>query len=317
MRLNKARANRCGKCDYLWHTCIDKTFVPPSMSGGQARQASNRHRSYNDWHQEEDGRSSRKSSASPRTPRGQKPKTTKKKNKQKQKDDVPALDPPWNPSMDNSSGGAASSDPQTENKFYQLMLAVEKQENSAEVQQIIDENLPKHASSKQMHSAVSRLDQARNKFQTAQKARTNLQKSWSKYLDASVKRWKTFAEKFGKQDADLEAKVVHAKEKLQEARQQLDEIKERLSKRDEEALQDAMIISDTEEEGMKVETSEKIVAGINTMLETLDSVRMQISSDDEDGHTSKKQRTEGGEPASAGGSTAGKRALRPFAKAGK
>ena len=111
----------------------------------------------------------------------------------------------------------------------------------------MEEGNSKEASSKQMHFSVYKLDQARSKLQSVYKARQNLHTSWSKYLDASIKRWKPFVEDFGKKDHDLETKVDQAKERLQEARQKLDETKERLARRDAEYLQGEVLISDMEE----------------------------------------------------------------------
>jgi len=175
------------------------------------------------------------------------------------------------------------------------------------------------ASSKQMHAAVKKLDQARTKFQGAQKARQNLHDSWSKYLEESIKRWTSFAEDFGKKDSELEAKVIQAREKLQEARSHLDETKEQLSKRDEAFVKDTEQIDyEMDEDNNKVETSERIQAGITAMVVSLEAVRVRPPEDATE-HTAKKPRTsdkEDGEGAS-GPSVHGARMLQPFAAAGK
>ena len=82
----------------------------------------------------------------------------------------------------------SSKDPSVEAKYNRLVAALEKQENSEEVQQIVEEGSVKVASSKQMHAVVKKLDQARDKFHGAQKARQNLHDSWTKYLEESIKR---------------------------------------------------------------------------------------------------------------------------------
>ena len=200
MRLNKANVLRFGRCDCQWHVCLD----PTSVHGGRKKKTKSSW-NYTGWEEDEDAPRSRKSSASPHSSqRGVAPKNRRKKKKKEQKNLVPDLDPPWT-SRDTGSGpsvptgsGPSRGESQAEQKLNRLVAALEKQENSEEVQQIVDEDANRKASSKQMHSAVSRLDQARSKFQAALKARQNLHKSWSKYLEQSIKRWKTFAEDFSR-----------------------------------------------------------------------------------------------------------------------
>jgi len=78
--------------------------------------------------------------------------------------------------------------------------------------------------------------------------------------------------------------------------------------------------SEMDEEQSKVETSERILAGINAMVQNLEAVRVRPP-DDINEHTAKKARTESteagaGEPGS-GPSGPGARMLQPFAVAGK
>ena len=227
MRLNKAKALRCGRCDYQWHICIDHTYI----HGGRAKPEEDW--TYTDW-PDVDGtaRASRKVSASPHSSRrAQTPKSRRKK-KSKESSLTPALDPPWSSKTTGqvpvapSQSTARPTDSNLENKYNRLLAALEKQENSEEMQQLVEEGSVKTASSRQMHTAVKKLDQARDKYHVALKARQNLHESWTKYLDESIKRWTTFAEDFGKKDRELETKVQQTKEKLQEARQCLDETKE-------------------------------------------------------------------------------------------
>ena len=168
-----------------------------------------------------------------------------------------------------------------------------------------------------MHSAVAKLDQARKKLQTAQNARQNHQNKWTKDLEESIKRWKKFEEDFASQDKELETKVVQAREKLQEARTVLDETKDQLSKQDEEFLNNPEMISDTDDD---METSDKIQAGITTVVASLEAIRVRPSTEEneEDEVVAKKPRLDG---RSAGGgqstSQPGSKMLEPFAQAGR
>ena len=243
MRLNKAQALRCGKCDYQWHLCVDYTFVP----GGRGQQSMQQSPANWDYTSQADyaswtapaTASTRKKTKSPKARRTGTPKGRKTKESQGSYT-TPELDPPWTGKTSMTgpqvpAEGAHPGESQAELKLTRLVAALEKQEGplDPEVQQLMEESTSKPASSKTMHSAVTKLDQARKKLQSAQAARQNHQNKWSKYLEESIKRWKSFAEDLGKQDGELEAKVNQAKEKLQEARQILDETKEKLSKQDE------------------------------------------------------------------------------------
>ena len=315
--LNKERAHRCGKCDYLWHVCIDRSFVP-----GQRAQSKKNWKD-DTWYQPPPApHGPRKGSKSPKGKRNPTPKGKKKK-KEDQPYAMPELDPPWNGKTSApSSGQQIPTDPQVElrveQKLNRLVAALEKQEGplDPEVQQIMEESTEKPPSSKTMHSAVAKRDQARKKLQQAQTARQNHQNKWAKYIEDSVARWKTFAEAFAKQDKELEEKVNTAKNKLQEVTNLLDDVKEKLSKQDEEVLRDTEIISDVEEEQDKMDTSEQIQQGIDTMVATLERIRVRPEQDES--QVSKKQRT-GVEPTGHGSGAAapGTRMLEPFAGAGK
>ena len=86
MRLNKANALRCGRCDYQWHVCLGPTHV----HGGRKKQTKSSWK-YTGWEEDEDAPRSRKSSASPHSSqRGVALKNRRKKKKKKeQKNLVP------------------------------------------------------------------------------------------------------------------------------------------------------------------------------------------------------------------------------------
>ena len=322
MRLNRANALRCGRCDYQWHLCIDYTFVP----GGRAREVHQQE----DWDQTnwqwETSRTTKTRTKSPRARSSGTPRSRKKKEKQGTYS-VPELEPPWNgknavtapavPAGHEMSPAEVQADQRAEHKYNRLVAALEKQDGpiDPEVQLIIEEDAIKPASSKTMHTAVTKLDQARKKLRQAQTARHNHQAKWTKYIEESIVRWKTFEEAFAKQDGELETRVTQAKEKLQEARDLLDETKEKMSKQDEAFLKDAEILSDAEDEVDKMETSEKIQAGINTMVQSLESIRVRPEA--EEGTAAKKPRLEGDGGDASALSRSGSRAMQPFATAGR
>ena len=181
------------------------------------------------------------------------------------------------------------------------------------IQQIISESTGAKASSKSMHQAVKKVDQARNKFQIAKQALQKLHTSWTNYVEESIKRWKTFAEDFAKKDAKLAEDLVTARDALQAARDHLDETKELHSKQDADELQEAEVISDgeldEETDSMKVEAADIIQQNITSVVDSLEKIRVRPNDDvPEEPSVPKKARTETGP---------GSRALSPFPEPGK
>ena len=314
MRLNKTNALRCGKCDYQWHLCIDYSFVP----GGRGQYAEEWDST--DW-PEVPRKTTRRKTKSPRAKRSA---TPRKSAKDTEAYATPALDPPWNSKTAAvtppvaAEGPKLANDTLAEQKLQKLVAALEKQDTplDPEIQQLVEEATVKPASSKTMHTAVAKLDQARKKLQAAQSARHNHQTKWTKYLEESITRWKKFAEDFAAQDKDLETKVVQAKEKLQEARTVLDNTKEQLTKQDEEFLNDPEVISDMDDD---LETSDKIQNGISAVVANLEAIRVRpaTEADGRDENAAKKPRLDGRDAGGQSTSPHGSKMLQPFATAGR
>lgn len=312
-RLNKMNALRCGTCDRKWHLCVDHTYV----HGGKDKQTkqtwSNSTWSYTgsqhadqEWHPP-----ARKDGKSPRPRKGKSPR--RKKNRDGEETLIPELDPPWNSKQAINAAETASSSTGSgtaENQLQYLVTELKKKDkpiSPEDIQQLLTETTTPVVTSKSMHHAVTKLDQARAKHHAAMKARKNLHDQWSKYLEMSIKRWKGFAEDFRSKDKDLADKVSQTKELLQEARTHLDETKELHTKQDADALE-VEILSDVDEETMKVEAAELIQQGIETIISSLDAVRVRPELSAEDMAQNKKARIEGGP---------GSGALQPFSKPGK
>ena len=158
---------------------------------------------------------------------------------------------------------------------------------------------------------MTKVDQARSKFRAAKKARENLHASWTHYVEESIKRWKTFADDFVKKDSALEKDLIAARDALHNACQHLDDTKERHSKQDAADLGVAEVISDGDgdEESMKMDTSDLIMQGIASVVDSLDKIRVRPAEEEEDQIAAKKPRTE-----STG---LGSSALSPFPAPGK
>ena len=232
---------------------------------------------------------------------------------------MPDFDPPWNakgqpnaPTVTSTDSGAPSG--QAEEQLQSLVSKLKEKEaplSPEEVEHIIAETTTTTVTSKNLNQAARKLDQAREKFQGAQKERRNLHTKWSSYIEESVKRWKSFAEDFASKDAALEDKVQKAKEVMQTAKANLETIKELHSKQDEAFLGDVMEVpSGADEEAMKVESAEAIQQGIASMVSSLDAIRIKPA-DEENAEASvaKKPKLAHAGPGSA--------SLQPFGKPSK
>ena len=312
LRLNKQTALRCGKCDTVWQHCYDSYYVHNQQAQRQVAW------NYTGWTEEEDEPWSYapRSSKSPRKKSGKSPRRPKKT---KDRGNVPEFDPPWNakgpvnaPTVAQTESGAPPG--QAEQQLQSLVSKLKEKEaplSPEELEQIIAESTATTVTSKNLNQAARKLDQARERFQGAQKERRNLHAKWSAYIEESVKRWKSFAEDFAAKDAALEDKVQKAKEVMQNAKTNLETIKELHSKQDDAFLGDVMEVpSDADEDNMKVESAEAIQNGIASMVSTLDAIRIKPG-DEENAETStaKKPKLDHASPGSA--------SLQPFGKPSK
>ena len=310
-RLNKHHAASCGACYTGWEHCVDIHYVH-----GMKQAKSPRRRQQNqDWTESTWDESApkqttktRKVTQSPR-PKGSTPRGKKKQAQY----GAPTLDPPW-------SGADATpvqplpptaSNTQAEQQLNELLAALETSENplSADVQKVVDKTKQPPATAKSVRQAFNVLEQKRKQLMAAQKARSNLHKSWNNYLDESIKRWKTFAEDFAKKDQSLEQKVTEVKEAMLEAKEKHDAAKAALDKKDAEVLETEEISEDMEEDvPEKLASAEEIQNGIASMLTTLEKGRVRPSAEEEDEHANKKARVE---------QAYGSGAMQPFGKPGK
>ena len=170
-----------------------------------------------------------------------------------------------------------------------------------------------------MRQAWDKLEKKRKQLQQAHAARSNLHQSWATYIEESVKRWKTFAADFAQKDENLEKKVQEAKEAMQEAKDKYDAAREAIDKQDAIQLEQPEELSDYMEEeelSNKMASSEEIQAGINSMVTTLEAVRIRPQEDPPDLQASKKAKTGHGDGAQEP-PLLGSGALQPFAKPGK
>ena len=172
---------------------------------------------------------------------------------------------------------------------------------------------------KTVRQTFDKLEKKRKMLQQAQTARTNLHQSWNQYIEESVKRWKTFAIDFAGKDADLEKKVMTAKEAVLEAKQKYDTAKEDNDRQDAAHVEEVEDISDGMDEDPpdRMATAEEIKANITAMVTSMEALRTHPIAEQGE-QASKKQRTDPGEAGDVTGPPAyGQAALQPFGGPGK
>lgn len=165
------------------------------------------------------------------------------------------------------------------------------------------------------------MDKARKKLRDAQAARSNLHTNWRTYIADSLKRWTQFAEQFGKDDADLAAKVKAAQDKLQSTKEEVESRKQAFEELDEESPVD---ISD-EEMTDRIDTAENIQASLASMVSQLHDLQQKADEAIIDANENKSKRPrleepgeetkEAAPPPLAGGLAS--TAMVPFGKPGK
>ena len=230
----------------------------------------------------------RKFSKSPRQDRTQR-NFAPRARRAKDKDLAPAFDPPWNSNQlptTPSASAPSSSNAAEPQAAAQLQILVSKLKTSdqplspQEINQIIEESRCTKVTSKSMHQAGWKVDQARDKFKAAKAARQKLHNSRMKYVEESIKRWKTFAEDFTKKDAALDADLAKAREALQDAGGIWAEV-----------ISDGEI--DDDAENMKADRAEVIQENIHMVVDSLEMIKVRPADENaEDMSAPKKARTE-------------------------
>ena len=207
-----------------------------------------------------------------------------------------------------------------------VILATAHQEShttvTPSVQEIMNEYSTPAPSRKGLKVAVDKMDKARKKLKEAEKARFNMHSSWRRYIADSVQRWTQFAEKFGHDDQELADRVKAAKEKLQKAKEDVDNKKAALEEQDEEEHID---ISDDEMVD-KVDAAENIQASLSNMVHHLQVMQEKADAAivEAGENKNKRQRTEepgnvppGGDGSQVSAQGAMSSAMEPFGKPGK
>ena len=317
----KAAFNHCGFCGASWQDSARHSGKPKSPRRCSRRK--NQDWNYaGGWNEDEDyAQSPRTRPQSPRqapAPPKKAPAKAAKEKKQNKNYQTPAKEPDWNPKEQYESTTASSANQgKAELLLQELASSIKTSDQPIDpkVQTILAKvNIKPPDPSKQMHSATSRLDNARKDLQKAKEAKRNLHRNWRAFLQDAVRRWESHSEKFQKEDTELQAAIDAAAVVFQEARTVFEQTKEVMTARDQE--QTVQEISDEE---LLADATPNVAEDIQMMLSSLTKIRDR--SDEahlEEESASKKPRREeedGGLPSQA--ATVVAPALQPFGKGGR
>jgi len=334
-RTNKANTQRCARCGIFWTHGNDQTYVPQKSAHRSPRRSTQSSAwnytgwsSQDQWSDQAWQHGQQQERAAHNRPRGNTPRKQTPKGKKKQKsntDSMPPPEPPWHSQYRGEalpSGAGAEGQAASEN--LTILATALKEANTpipARVQHIVAENSAPVPTSKGLKNAVDKMDKARKKLRDAQAARSNLHTNWRTYIADSLKRWTQFAEQFGKDDADLAAKVKAAQDKLQSTKEEVESRKQAFEELDEESPVD---ISD-EEMTDRIDTAENIQASLASMVSQLHDLQQKADEAIIDANENKSKRPrleepgeetkEAAPPPLAGGLAS--TAMVPFGKPGK
>eukprot|EP00438_Fugacium_kawagutii_P024003 Skav207431 [mRNA] locus=scaffold1798:143717:152019:+ [translate_table: standard] len=120
---------------------------------------------------------------------------------------------------------------------------------------------------RQMHSAVAKLGNARRHLAATIGTRHQLHGSWAKFLQASVAQWQEYTQTFAKQDAESLAQIQEAQKALAAAKECFAESRSSLG------VPHAIELDEEEEDAAKTDQGSRITTEMEGVSETLNSLK--------------------------------------------
>lgn len=157
-----------------------------------------------------------------------------------------------------------------------LLTALRKDETSlsSDVQSILQrsELQASKISTKELHAAVNRLDQAKKQWTLSKSARLRLHTKWRDYVVQSMDRWKEYVTSFETQDEALEKEQHQALDQLKAAREALTASKKLAL---ETADGETTIVDDDEEDFMNdvVESGRGVMESLQSVVTTFEQLK--------------------------------------------
>ena len=228
----------------------------------------------------------------------------------------PPPEPEWNSqALASAPATSGAVNDKAELLLQELATTLKKSDTplDSEVQNILSKvNIKPVDPSKQMHSATSRLDNARKELQKAKDARKTLHRKWSLFLTEAVKRWEAHTAKFTQEDAELQSAIESATQAFQEARVVFETSKAAVTAHDMK-VEEVHEISDDE---LLSDTVPTVAADMQNMLTTLSGIRDRQEEAQIESTSNKRPRTQEPLPKEEDGSFQSS-ALQPFGTGGK
>jgi hypothetical protein len=202
-------------------------------------------------------------------------------------------------------------------KLNKIVQAAKKEENlSPEFQSLVHAEMKKDNKecSRNLHTAVTALDKAKEAQLEMENARQQLWSQWRVFLQQSVIKWKEYTAQF----QEYTAQALESQTTLKRAQRRLDLAKKRMDADDKDGTYTVSSDEETEDVDSKEETdlvkdenAQKIQEGLHqvvTSLETLSESAEKLEPKAKRPRKAEEEAGAGGERASPG--------LQPFARAG-
>ena len=203
-------------------------------------------------------------------------------------------------------------------KLDKIVKAAKKEENlSAEFQSLVHAEMKKDNKecSRNLHSAVTALDKAKEAQLEVENARLQLWAQWRVFLQRSVVKWKEYTSQFQAAETAFQTQAQQAQLNLKRAQRRLDIAKKRMDAADKEEAYTVSSDDDTEEmdakeeiELVKDENAQKIQEGLNQVVSSLEVLSENAEKLEPKAKRPRKEEEADGEKQYA--------SLQPFARAG-
>lgn len=204
-------------------------------------------------------------------------------------------------------------------KLNKIVKAAQKEENlSVEFQNLVHAEMKKDNKecSRNLHTAVTALDKAKEAQLEMEKARQQLWSRWRVFLQQSVIKWREYTTQFQTAEQAFQAQALELQMTLKRAQRRLDLAKKRMDAENKDGAY--MVSSDEETEDMDIkdemeaakdENAQKIQEGLHQVVTSLETLSEQAEKLEPKAKRPRKaDEEEGGEKPAPGSS--------PFGKAG-
>eukprot|EP00435_Cladocopium_sp_Y103_P058388 s232_g20.t1 len=205
---------------------------------------------------------------------------------------------PMMPATPATSGPCASQTPEDVQELIQMMKNRQSELPSDMQQQLQKVTVKSRAKlTRDHHSAVTHHSKAREEYDSALLARSQLLANWRAFIGDAVHLWQGYANNFVEQEKNLQARIATAKDNVMAAKEELDKV----NKQNE--IQE--IVSDEDYGEMDVSASAKVrdtMEGLAASLQNLEKEAVELL--EADAHVNKRARkespqaAEGGKPSS-------------------